>query len=134
MQTNLLYFLYITSDSLRWNSTMRRIQTSDRMQYFTVLKYKLHSFNIQDDRSTRGLLAKPLKNFQNHLHNGQPVASCRVFEWILIELHFNIIKNLLFFLFNGFITMCKLNKRLTRATFWVLLQLKTLTANCKRDY
>ena len=35
-------------------------QTSDRMQYFTILKYKLHSFNIQDDRNTRALLAKPL--------------------------------------------------------------------------
>ena len=33
------------------------------MQYFTLLQYKLHSFNIQDDRSTRGLLAKPLKKF-----------------------------------------------------------------------
>ena len=30
-------------------------------QYFTILKYKLHSFNIQEDRGTRGLLAKPLK-------------------------------------------------------------------------
>ena len=39
------------------------IQTSDRMQYFTILQNKLHSFNIQDDRSTRGLLAKPLKKF-----------------------------------------------------------------------
>ena len=29
------------------------------MQYFTSLQDKLHSFNIQDDRSTRGLLAKP---------------------------------------------------------------------------
>ena len=37
------------------------IQTSDIMQYFTILQYKLHSFNIQDDRSTRGLLPKPLK-------------------------------------------------------------------------
>ena len=28
---------------------------------FTILQYKLHSFNIQHDRGTRGLLAKPLK-------------------------------------------------------------------------
>ena len=39
------------------------IQTSDRMQYFTILQHKLHSFNIQNDRSTGGLLAKPLKRF-----------------------------------------------------------------------
>ena len=56
------------------------IQTSARMQYFRILKYKLHSFKIQDDRNTRGPLAKPLKkNFQNNLY-GQPVASCEVFE------------------------------------------------------
>ena len=30
------------------------------MQYFTILQHKLHSFNTQDDGSTRGLLAKPL--------------------------------------------------------------------------
>ena len=51
------------------------IQTSDRMQYFTILQYKLHSFNIQDDGSMGGLLAKPLKkNLQNHLY-GQPVLT-----------------------------------------------------------
>ena len=58
------------------------------MQYFTSLQDELHSFNIQDDRSTRGLLAEPLKKFQNHLYC-QPVASCGVFEWTLIELRFN---------------------------------------------
>ena len=26
------------------------------MQYFTILQHKLHSFNIQDDQSMRGLL------------------------------------------------------------------------------
>ena len=31
------------------------------MQYFTILQHKLHSFNIQDDRTTRMLLPKPLK-------------------------------------------------------------------------
>ena len=67
-------------------------QTSDRMQYFTILKYKLHSFNIQDVRTTRGLIAKPLKKIQNHRY-GQPVASFGVFERTLRELLCNIIKN-----------------------------------------
>ena len=44
------------------------------MQYFTILQYKFHSLNIQDDGSTRGLLAKSLKNFQNHLY-GQPALT-----------------------------------------------------------
>ena len=95
------YYTFYTSH-LRWNSTMRGCFYHSNLgqHYFTILKYKLHSFNIQDDRSTRGLLAKPLKiSIQNHLY-GQPVASCGVFEWTLIELPFNIIKNLscLFFI------------------------------------
>ena len=52
---------HIWGETVLWG-TVFIIQTSDRMQYFTILKYKLHSFNIQEDRSTRGLLAKPLKN------------------------------------------------------------------------
>ena len=65
---NLLYFLYITFEVKQYyKAPFFFIQTSDRMQYFTILQYKLHSFNIRDDRSTRGLLAKPLKIFQNHL-------------------------------------------------------------------
>ena len=36
-------------------------KTLDRKQYFTILQYKIHSFNIKDDVSSRGLLAKPLK-------------------------------------------------------------------------
>ena len=43
-------------------------------EYFTILQYKLHSFNILDDRSMRGLLAKQLKKIQNHLY-GQPVLT-----------------------------------------------------------
>ena len=76
--TSLLYKIWLTSlgaceltyytfyiSHLGWNSTMRRgfYHTDLGQHYFTILKYKLHSFNIQDDRSTRGLLAKPLKNF-----------------------------------------------------------------------
>ena len=89
--TSLLYFY---TSHLSWNSilwgTVFTIQASDRMQllYFTILQDKLHSFNIQDDGSTFGLLARALKNFQKHLQ-GQPVltfdkrqicsASCQMF-------------------------------------------------------
>ena len=67
---------HIWGETVLWG-TVFIIQTSDRMQYFTVLQYKLHSLNIQDDRSTLGLLAKPLKNFQNHLY-AQPFLSFAV--------------------------------------------------------
>ena len=72
--TFLPFVHHIWGETVPWG-TVFIIQTSDnRMQYFIILQYKLRSFNIQDDRSTRGLLAKPLKNFQNHLY-GQPVLT-----------------------------------------------------------
>ena len=97
-------FYTIYTSHLRWDSTMRSMRHcfyhADRMQYFTISQYKLHSFSIRDDRSTRGLLAKKLKKNQK-----PPIrpgvchfcsASCgRVFEKTLIELRSNIIKNLL---------------------------------------
>ena len=67
--TSLLNILFFITSEV--NSTMRRcffvIQTSDRicsflpylnpliLHFFTILPDKLHSFNIQDDRSTRFL-------------------------------------------------------------------------------
>ena len=78
---------HIWDETVPWGAVFS-IQTSDRMQYFTILQYKLHSFNIQDDRSMRGLLAKPLKKFPKSPI--RPVGShfCmanfgRVFEWTL---------------------------------------------------
>ena len=58
--TFLPFVHHIWGETVLWG-TVFIIQTSDRMQYFTILQYKLHSFNIQDDRSTPGLLAKLLK-------------------------------------------------------------------------
>ena len=94
---------HIWGETVLWG-TVFIIQTSNRKQYFTILQYKLHSFNIQDDRSTRGRLAKPLKKFQK-----SPIrpasshfcsASCgRVFEWTLIELRSNIITNFYVYFF-----------------------------------
>ena len=68
-----------------------------KMQYFTIFQDKLHSFNIQDHRSTRGLLVKQFKKFQNHLY-GQPVLTFdnrQICEEILKELRLNVIENLL---------------------------------------
>ena len=74
----------------------------------------------------RGLLAKPFKKFPKSPIRpaGSHFWQAPNFQWTLKELRFNIIKNLLclFFLFNGFIRMCNLKKRLIRAAFWVLLQ------------
>ena len=53
---------HIWGETVLWG-TIFIIQTLDRKRYFTILRYKLYSFNIKDDGSTRGLLAKPLKKF-----------------------------------------------------------------------
>ena len=57
MQTNLLFFFihHIWGERVLWGAVFI-IQTSYKMQYFTIFQDKLHSFNIQDHRSTRGLL------------------------------------------------------------------------------
>ena len=56
-------FHTIYTSHLRWNSTMRHCFYHTDLGQITILQYKLYSFNIQVDRSTRGLLPKPLKKF-----------------------------------------------------------------------
>ena len=117
---------HIWGETVPWG-TVFIIQTSDIMQYFTILQHKLHSFNIQDDRSTRGLLAKPLN--QNHIYSQlvltfavRAVASV----WTnILELSCNIIRKLLcLFSFIKWFYPCVIFKSagLIRAAFWVLLQ------------
>ena len=86
------------------------IQTSDRMRYFTVFQDKLHSVNIQDDHQSWALSETvqkfpklPIRPAGSHFYSAS-CQCCRVFEWTLIELRFNIIANLLLFclLFSGF--------------------------------
>ena len=146
-QPFILFIHHIWGETVPWGAVFI-IQTSDRMQYFTILQYKLHSFNIQDDRSMRVLSAKPLKKFPKSPIRpaGSHFWQAPNFQWTLKELRFNIIKNLLcffFVVFNGFITMSNLKKRLIRAAFWVLLQKRCSWTtenkrhsdqNCKRDY
>ena len=57
---------------------------------FCNTKYNLHSFNVQDDGSTRGLLAKPFKKFPKPPIRPAVSHFCsescgRVFELTLIE-------------------------------------------------
>ena len=96
-------------------------------QYFTILKYKLFSFNIQDDQSMHGLLAKLLKKFPK-----SPIrpVSCELWSvWMNINRVYTLQHNkefimfiFVYFLFSGFIMMCNLQKGLIHMAFWVLLQ------------
>ena len=63
VQTDLLFFY---TPHLRRKSTTRRcFYHTDlyKMQQFTIFQDKFHSFNIQDHRSTRGLLVTQFKKF-----------------------------------------------------------------------
>ena len=78
------FYTFYTSHLTVWGETVLRgavfiIQTSDRMQYFTVLKYKLQSFWGRSKHAW-AFSKTAKKKFQNHLYNGRPVASCGVFE------------------------------------------------------
>ena len=64
VQTNLLHFLYITSEVKEYYEALflsYRPQAIGRQ--FHNFSRQMHSFNIQDHRSMRGLLAKPFKKF-----------------------------------------------------------------------
>ena len=92
------FFLYTTSEEKEYYEALI-IQTLYKMQYFTIFEDKLHSFNTQDHRSTRGLLISETvqKNVQNHIY-GQPVLTFdkrQICEEILKELLFNVITNFL---------------------------------------
>ena len=123
-QHSILFMHHIWVETVIWGAVFI-IQTSDKMQYFTFKTNCTHSI-FRTIRGTRGLLAKPFKIFPKSPIRpaGSHFWQAPNFKWTLKELRFKIIKNLLclFFLFNGFITMCNFKKRLIRAAFWVLLQ------------
>ena len=118
MRVNQLYTIY--KSHLRWNSTMRHsFYHTDLGQkaVFHNFEYKLHSFNIQDDRSTRGLLANSLKKISKITYTASrfSLLQCelwRVFEWTLKELSSNINKEFIMFI---------IYLMVWPAAFWVLL-------------
>ena len=116
--TNLLYFLYITSEVKQYYLSYRPRTECSISQFF-----KTNCTQSIFRTINRGLLAKPFKKFPKSPIRSASSHFLRApnLQWTLIELRFIIIKNLscLFFLFKGFITMCNLKKRLIRATFWV---------------
>ena len=118
---------HIWGETVLWG-TVFIIQTSERMQYFTILQHKLHSFNILDDRSTCGLF-KPLKKFPKS-YTASPVLTFAVRTvasvWPnILELSYNIIKKLLcLFSFIKWFYRCVIFKSagLIPVALWVLLQ------------
>ena len=93
-QPFILFIRHIWGETVLWGAVFV-IQTSDKMQYFTVFQDKLHSFNIHNHRSTRGLLAQPFKKFPKSPIRpaGSHFWQVQNLQWTLKDLRFNIMKN-----------------------------------------
>ena len=91
-------FLYTTSVEKEYYEALI-IQTSYKMQYFTIFQDKLHSFNTQDHRSTRGLLiCETVQKMSKITYTASRFLTFdkhQICEEILKELRFHVIKNLL---------------------------------------
>ena len=90
---------------LRWNSSMRHcFYQADLGQKAVFYNTNLHSFNIQDDESTRGRLAKPLKKFLKSpiLPFGSHFCSA---SWVSVWMNINRVTQqriyYVYFLFNS---------------------------------
>ena len=97
-ETNLLYIFihHFWGERVLWGVVFI-IQTTYKMQYFTIFQDKLHSFNIQDHRNTLELLAKPFKKFPKSPIRpaGSNFRQALNLQRNLKYLGFNMIKNLL---------------------------------------
>ena len=72
------------------------IQTSDRMQCFTILQYKLHSLNIQERWKHAWTFSETVKNISKITYTASRYSLWQApNEWTITELRFHIIKNLL---------------------------------------
>ena len=101
---------------------MRRcIYHSDlgKMQYFTIFQDKLHSVNIQDDQSWA--FSETVQKISKITHTASRFSLLTSAKFSVNIKRVTVQHNKEFivfiFLFNGFITMCNLKKRLIRAAF-----------------
>ena len=131
MWTNLLYFLYITSEV---NSTIsyciyhtdlaigQNAVFHNFSRQIALSQYSGRSIAcFQRDHSKISKITYMASRFL--LFEKRQICSAswgRVFVWTLNGLL--EFQDYVFFLFNGFITMCNLKKGLIRESFWVLLQ------------
>ena len=96
-----------------WGETVLFIiQTSDRMQYFTIFQDKLHSVNIQDDQSWA--FSETVQKISKITYTASRFSLLTSAKFAVninrVTLHHN--KEFTFiFLFNGFITMCIISWR-----------------------
>ena len=92
-QPFILFIHHIWGETVPWGAVFI-IQTSDRMQYFTILQYKLHSLPglTQDSGRSKHACAFTKKNSKITYIYGEPVLTfvkrqSRLFKSRLIELY-----------------------------------------------
>ena len=91
------------------------------MQYFTIPQDKLHSVNIQDDQSWA--FSETFQKFSKITYTASRfslLASAKFavsINRVTLQHNKELLMFLLLLLFNGFITICNLKKRLIRAAF-----------------
>ena len=114
-QSFIIFIYYIWGERLLWGAVFI-IQTSYKMQYFPIFFFfwqdKLHSFNIQDYRSSRGLLiSQTVQNIYKITYTAagsnfwQAPNLRRNFQRVTLQRDEEFIESIFF---NGFITMCNL--------------------------
>ena len=89
------------------------------MRYFTIFQDKLHSVNIQDDQLWA--FSETLQKISKITYTASQFSLLTSAKFAVninrVTLQHNKEFIMFFFLFKGFITMCNLKKRLTRAAF-----------------
>ena len=131
--TELTFYTFYTSH-LRWNNTMRRcFNHTDLGQnavfhnfavQISLIKYSgrwKHAWAFSETVKKISKITHTASRFATILTSAKWMNNYRVTlqqskEFIMF------IMFIIIFLFDGFITMCNLRKRLIRAAFWVLLQ------------
>ena len=122
----ILFIHHIWGETAIWGAVFI-IQTSDKMQYFTIFQDKLHSFNIQNRTTHAWAFGKTVQKISKITYTASRFSLLTSAKFSVNIKRVTLQHNkafivFIFLLFNGFITMCNLKKRLIRSAFWVLLQ------------
>ena len=116
----ILFIHHIWGETVIWG-TVFIIQTSDKMQYFTIFqdKYSEPSKHTWAFSKTVQKISKITYTVSRFSLLTSAKFSVNI-KRVTVQHNKEFI--VFIFLFNGFITMCNLKKRLISAAFWVLLQ------------
>ena len=92
----ILFIHHIWGETVIWGAVFI-IQTSDKMQYFTIFQNKLHSFNIQNRTKHAWVFSKTVQKISKITCTASrfSLLTSAKFSVNIKELRFNTIKNLL---------------------------------------